>query len=119
MKVLVCGGRDYKNRRRVFEELDQIHAETPITLVIEGGASGADSLAFQWAQGKFRPVVTHFADWATLGKAAGPVRNSEMLKRYKPDVVLAFPGGLGTANMIKQATEAGVRVIHGDHQHRA
>ena len=45
------------------------------------------------------------------GAAAGPVRNGEMLSRGKPDVVIAFPGGRGTANMCEQAMTAGVRVV--------
>jgi len=107
--VLVCGGRNYKDSRRVFEELDALEP----TLVIEGGASGADQLAFRWAQARQVPVITHFANWKALGRAAGPIRNGEMLARWKPNVVLAFPGGAGTANMVKQAAEhGGIRVVH-------
>ena len=109
-RVLVCGGRDYKNRRRVFEELDAAQPD----IVIEGGASGADSLAFQWAQARQKPVITHFANWHKLGKKAGPIRNKEMLDQWEPDQVLAFPGGVGTANMVKQANERGIPVTTGD-----
>lgn len=44
------------------------------------------------------------------GKAAGPIRNQRMLDDGKPDRVLAFPGGRGTANMVKLAKAAGVPV---------
>lgn len=103
MRVLVCGGRGYKNKRRMFEELDAYQAELGPLTIIEGGASGADRLAFEWAQARQRPVITHFADWATLGKKAGPIRNKEMLEMWEPHLVLAFPGGRGTENMKLQA----------------
>jgi UDP-N-acetylmuramoylalanine-D-glutamate ligase len=57
------------------------------------------------------PVETYEADWDTHGKAAGPIRNKRMLDEGKPDLVVAFPGGRGTANMISQARKAGVEVI--------
>jgi len=50
------------------------------------------------------------ADWSRHGKSAGPIRNRQMLIEGRPDIVVAFPGGKGTANMIKQAVEAGVKV---------
>jgi len=40
--------------------------------------------------------------------AAGPIRNQWMLKYGKPDLVLALPGGAGTASMIDLASKAGV-----------
>lgn len=111
MRVLVCGGRDYKDKRRVFEELDQISEwYGPITSIVEGGASGADQLGFSWAQAKQIPVITHFANWAKLGKGAGPIRNKEMLDAWDPDFVVAFPGGRGTANMVDLAKKAEIEV---------
>ena len=44
-------------------------------------------------------------------KAAGPIRNKWMLDDAHPDLVVSFYGGRGTANMIKQAREAGVEVF--------
>jgi len=54
------------------------------------------------------------ADWQQYGKAAGPIRNGKMLlelQRYFDRCVVPFPGGAGTANMVKQAREAGVKVV--------
>ena len=49
-------------------------------------------------------VVEEFkADWDKFGRAAGPIRNAQMLREGKPDLVVAFPGGRGTANMVAQA----------------
>lgn len=97
-----------------MDVLGDLHAETPITAVIEGGASGADMLGRCWAEMHHVKSVTVPADWATHGKAAGPIRNRRMLTDFKPDLVVAFPGGRGTANMIHQAERAGVRVLRAE-----
>lgn len=109
MKVIVCGGRDYADRDRVFEVLDALHCVTPITLLIHGAARGADSIAAEWAESTSIPVRAFPADWDNHGKAAGHLRNGMMIQE-QPDLVLAFPGGRGTANMINQAHRAGIRV---------
>jgi hypothetical protein len=111
MRVLVCGGRDFQNSAFVFKTLDNIHNETPITEVMQGGAKGADTLARDWARSKngIKRWVCN-ADWEKHGKAAGPIRNARMLE-WEPDLVVAFPGGRGTANMVQQARAAGVEVV--------
>jgi hypothetical protein len=110
MKVIVCGGRDYRNMERMLSILDAQHAVHPIAMLIEGGAHGADELAHYWAMNRCIDCLTVPANWSKNGRGAGPIRNARMLD-YKPDLVIAFPGGRGTANMIKQAKAAGVRVI--------
>lgn len=112
MKVLVCGGRTYEDIDKVYEILSKIHKYNIITEIIEGGAKGADTLARSWTNEIERgiPCVTFEADWNTHGKSAGYIRNKEMLD-YGPDLVVAFPGGKGTANMVKLAKEARVKVI--------
>lgn len=110
MKVLVCGGRDYSDRKHVEEVLTKIHVQIPIRLLVEGGARGADYYGGQWADSMGIEHVTVFADWDVHGKAAGMIRNRRMLTEYHPNLVVAFPGGRGTANMIAQAKTAGVLV---------
>lgn len=105
-KVLVCGGRDYGNRRKVYEVLDGLHLESCISRIVTGGANGADMLASDWAAMRSVSYVKYPADWETHGRAAGPIRNQEMLNMEHPDLVVAFPGGRGTANMIRLATNA-------------
>lgn len=111
MRVLVCGGRDYNDWQRVAAELERIHDEKPVSIIIHGGATGADSLASWWAKAMDVPEITYHADWITYGKAAGPRRNQLMLDGGKPDLVVAFPGGRGTADMVRRAEEAGVKVM--------
>ncbi len=97
MKVLVCGGRSYMNRRRVFEVLDSLHPK----IIICGGASGADDIAVGWAKVNGKKAEIFFPDWTAFGPGAGPRRNQKMLKDGKPDVVVAFPGGKRTAAVIQ------------------
>lgn len=108
--ILVTGGRDYRHKEHVFRTLDMFHRQIPISLVVEGGASGADEAAREWAIRRNVPYVEVVADWQTHGKSAGPIRNKAMLDNHKPAYVVAFPGGRGTANMCKLAREARVTV---------
>lgn len=110
-RILVTGGRNYANVAKVFETLDKLDAEHTIKLIIHGGAEGADSIADHWASLRWCHCSVYMADWDTYGKAAGPRRNAEMLANSKPDLVVAFPGGRGTADMVRRARAAGVRVV--------
>lgn len=108
MKVLVCGGRDYQDAAAVREALAMVGALEIIT----GCAKGADSLAAREAAKRNLPCKVFRADWKTHGRAAGPIRNQEMLDEGKPDLVMAFPGGRGTADMVRRAKAAGVPVMY-------
>lgn len=110
-RVLVCGGRDLQDELLVWNTLDAIHQRTPIALIIEGGARGADRFAYGWAIGAGLGVLTLEADWKKHGKAAGPIRNQQMLAIGRPDLVVAFKGGRGTADMVRRARATGVQVI--------
>jgi|ETNvirnome_2_300_1030623.scaffolds.fasta_scaffold00285_26 hypothetical protein len=105
MTVLVCGGRNHNVRP---ERFDEVLMNDDIEMVINGGASGIDECARNWALQRSIHCATVPAMWER-GKRAGPERNSAMLK-LKPDLVVAFSGGNGTANMINQAENAGVEV---------
>lgn len=107
MRVLVCGGRDYMDHKRVFQTLSCIEG---VAVIIHGGALGADSWAAQWAYDYEVPCFRYPARWKVHGKAAGPIRNQQMLDEGKPDLVVAFPGGIGTADMVRRARAAGVEV---------
>lgn len=123
MRVLVCGGRDYEERDRVYEELNKlcgdITEETPLGTIplhiIHGGCrTGADSFADDYAMVTWCGLTIYEAEWDKYGRAAGPLRNKRMLEEGRPDLVLAFPGGRGTADMVRRAKSAGVRVIEID-----
>lgn len=89
--------------------LEKAHAVRPITMLIEGGADGADLLAEQWADANGIHYARVPALWHAHGRSAGPRRNEAMLL-LSPDGVIAFPGGRGTAHMVRIATEAGIKV---------
>lgn len=111
-RVLVCGGREYTDRDAVFAALDLVKAAVGEMTVIQGGATGADALAREWcARQSSIHMVNEPADWRTHGRAAGPIRNQRMLDEHKPDVVIAFAGGRGTADMVRRAEAAGVPVV--------
>ena len=106
MKVLVCGGRNYRDRDRVFQVLDSIEA----LVVIHGGARGADQLAGAWAKERQVSCNTYSAQWDRYGKSAGFRRNEQMLNEGNPDLIIAFPGGNGTAHMMRIARQRGYEV---------
>ena len=113
MRVLVCGGRDYLDGPHIHATLDRVHAKHGITLLIEGGASGADVRARAWAIARKIPFVTEAVtddDWELYGPAAGPMRNKRMIVAHRPEAVVAFPGGKGTRDMCAQAKAARIPV---------
>lgn len=113
MRVLVCGGRDYADRQALFDYLERIWRESaPVDAleIIQGGATGADALAREWCCQREVAYFNVPANWKMLGKAAGPIRNQRMIDEYRPDLVIAFPGGRGTADMVNRADKAGVPV---------
>lgn len=111
MKILITGGRNYSDRATVFTELDKLHSETTICTLIHGAATGADTLADDWARVRGVEVIACPADWKKHGRAAGPIRNRQMLIDHKPELLVAFPGGKGTMNMIGQARAARVKIV--------
>ena len=106
-RVLVCGGRRYDDRAMVDFYLDRLQP----TSVICGGARGADTLACEWARANNVEYIVYMADWQQHGRSAGPIRNKQMLDEESPDIVLAFPGLRGTANMVFQARNAHIPII--------
>jgi hypothetical protein len=124
--VLVCGGRDfgdfegykehphhpnykkkYYEMRFIRDTLTVLRMDWPKeVLIIAGGAKGVDHVAIVWAEETNLDWKEYPANWNYLKNAAGPIRNKQMLVDGKPDLVVAFPGGPGTANMMKQARES-------------
>jgi len=110
-KVLVCGGRDWSRDRYQFLH-HVLNKKVPKgSILIVGEATGVDTQAAIWAHRACMDVSLFIANWDEFGKRAGPLRNKDMLDKGKPDMVIAFPGGKGTKNMIIQATRACVPVL--------
>jgi hypothetical protein len=131
MRVLICGDRWWARLRATFEEptltetllaseqdrliVEFIGSLPPDSIIIEGGAQGADRHARQAALSCGLIVETFNANWEAYGRAAGPIRNKKMLTEGKPDLVVAFhpflAGSKGTKNMVSIARDAGVPVL--------
>lgn len=110
LRVLVCGGRGFGDYEALAAILDAFRADHPIAVLIHGAAEGADRTAGDWAAARAVAMDVYPADWDTHGRAAGPLRNEQMLAEGKPDLVVAFPGAHGTATMIRLARRADVPV---------
>jgi len=110
VRIVVTGGRNYSDSRAVYRELDKIHKATPITELLHGAYSGADTLADKWARSRGVQPQPMPAEWSRFGRSAGPRRNTKMLAR-RPDLVVAFPGGDGTADCVGKARALGITVI--------
>lgn len=108
---LICGGRDFADQG-VFDGAmsDLLQLKGCPRTVVHGDARGADEMANQWAMEMALEIAAVPADWKTHGRAAGPIRNQLMLDEHKPHLVVAFPGGRGTADMIARARAAGIDV---------
>lgn len=123
MRILVTGGR-LETLTKMGLDHGAVYALVVKTLnvlsaqgrrkvtIIHGGADGVDRFANEWAlntkaERAVYPVSQD--DWKRYGGVAGNMRNTEMLKKGMPDVVIGFPGGGGTKDMISKAKEAGKR----------
>ena len=125
-RILVCGGRDFEDYHLLRQTLDEVCVKRkwlytpdaygnylPDLVIIHGGAKGADDLADQWALVNWTGLEIYKADWSKYGKAAGGIRNQQMLDEGKPDLVIAFPtkNSKGTWDMVRRAKKAGVETI--------
>ena len=109
-RVLITGGRDFTDRGVIEKALMDI--EQLPDVIIHGDAAGADRVAGQVAAKLGLEVWKFPAQWRRFGKSAGPRRNYQMIQEGRPTHVLAFPGGRGTQNMVKQAEAAGLPIRH-------
>jgi len=100
----------------VYRALDGFDQARHLGHVIQGGARGYDLQAQGWSKARKRTCTTFWPDWDEYGPGAGPKRNEEMLRFLvritRPDrrLILAFPGGRGTASMVGLGKEAHVPV---------
>ncbi|MCA9070959.1 MAG: DUF2493 domain-containing protein [Planctomycetaceae bacterium] len=106
MKVLVCGSRGWTRKDLIFDQLQLLEGEV---IVIHGAARGADTHAGEVAEELNFDVFACPADWKRYGRAAGIIRNRQMLDDYQPELVLAFvrnwgrsPGSRHTVDLALQ-----------------
>jgi len=115
MRVLICGDRNYKDWMKVREYLDTI---SRTTIIIHGGAKGADSIAGNLGKYLNMKVIKYSADWDKYGNAAGILRNQQMLDEEHPDLIVYFHKDLenskGTKDMVTRAINNKIEVINGE-----
>lgn len=123
-KILVCGGRNAHPAKAYYHVREKLNYLTnhiseyyedgnwlPADIwIITGGADGYDRAAYDWGVVNWCMVTEHPANWKEHGRAAGPIRNQYMLDTHDIELVVAFPGGRGTADMVRRARKAGVPV---------
>lgn len=127
MIVLVTGGRKYSNFWGIWRTLDRLHAERKFTKLVHGKGGQTDMSADAWAKNHGVPVQPYPANWEDISRPdavictrpdgtkydakQGTNRNQQMLDDEEVELVVAFPGGKGTGDMVNRARRAGVEVI--------
>ena len=111
---IICGSRNGVNQDHFNSIVNEIEIGS---VIISGGASGVDFQAKEFAINNEMVFMEFPADWDTYGRSAGPKRNlvmANILKGFEEKgyecEVLAFSGEVGTDNMIKTASELGLKV---------
>lgn len=114
MRLLVCGSRNWKDYESILLKVFALtfFVKSSDVVVIDGLAWGADNLGHKAAHHLGFDTLRFSADWKKHGKAAGSIRNQQMLTEGEPDYVLAFPlrGSIGTWDMVQRARERGIEV---------
>lgn len=109
MKIIFCGDRNWKNAILVGQVMGKLRDYLGDFTVIQGCARGADTCAFNMAVWQGLPHEEFPADWDKHGKAAGPIRNRQMVNEGKANAVVAFHNDIqsskGTKDMVKYALE--------------
>lgn len=102
------------NERLVYETIERMIDGADIKIIVGDCPTGADAFARIWCFTNNVEYDVYYADWERHGRAAGPLRNMEMIAQ-KPDLVLAFyakgASNKGTSNCVKQAVMAGIPVM--------
>lgn len=109
--LIVCGGRNFCDTLFEKDCIEQTIAKFKLqknnTVIMSGGATGADTIALEWAHANEWNAMRVPAKWNDMGKSAGMARNLEMLElavRMHAEgskvIVLAMPGGIGTSAMV-------------------
>lgn len=108
--AVITGGRDYEPTDNELAELLRLLVEDGTKRVITGGARGVDTRVHAFLQSRDLELWVIRAAWETHGKAAGPIRNIEMLSQPGVRRLYAFKGGKGTWHCIRAAKQRGITV---------
>ena len=126
LKIIVCGGRTFDDQAWVNHALDDLYGQVGEFVLVCGGQKrwapdrgrwiGADYQAATWAMRRGVDYRVVPAQWDRYGRRAGMLRNQQMIDDHHPGLVVAFPGGPGTANMSSRGRQAGLVVVDLTHR---
>ena len=85
-RVLITGGRYFNLVDEVHRVLNPIQLKHGIEELGQGGATGADELSMLWALSNGIPVATYDPNWKLFGGRAGMMRNTQMLRAFRPTI---------------------------------
>ena len=107
MKIIIAGSREIFDYELLKKFMKKICDQYEITQVISGNAKGMDKCGEYWAVEHGIPIVDMPADWDKHGKAAGPIRNAEMLKISDLILVIKKTESRGSSHMASIAKASG------------
>lgn len=111
VRLVVCGGKRFKDLRLLERALDAAHAKRLITTLITGGLPGAEEMAHYWAvRTGIERIITIPAKPDLLGRRSLVMRNHEIVNQLDPEGVVAFAGGGETEHMVEIAKDKGLPV---------
>jgi len=115
LRVLICGDRNWGNNTMIENVIDNLIEEHGPIIIIHGDARGADRIAHMMAHKKGCEIRPFPAQWHIHGRAAGPLRNQQMLDEGNPSMVIAFHNDItnskGTKDMVARAEKAGIPTV--------
>ena len=112
MKIIITGGRDYKQTHTDWIKIKNILCENNCTGVLSGSSQGADLFGIRLAISLSLPIYKFPAKWDTYGNMAGPMRNEEMAQNA--EAVILMKGGRGTSDMRRRAIAHGLKILYDD-----
>ena len=118
MNIIIAGSRDIgislREKNQVFLILDKVFLNLNLNeppVIFDGGCSGVDACGKEYAKTKGWQVDTYKADWLNLGKAAGPLRNQQMVDKADMLVVIRTKNSRGSKDVLARAKNKGIRFI--------
>ena len=116
MRILICGGRRFSDYELLSDVIEKaVENVTEPVEIVSGHCAGADMLAERYANEHNISLTVMKPEWRKYGRAAGVIRNRQMLEYVSETsaLVLAFWDGIsrGTKNTIETARKMGINVI--------
>ena len=113
-RILICGSRHFRDAKRIFQYISNLPRDT---IIIEGEARGTDTIVWVCCEILGLKYVSFPADWAAYHKAAGNIRNKQMLVEGRPDLVIFYHDDLdesrGTINLLEMADKLKIPIEEG------